>query len=188
MNAQYKYNAASGFEKPPKVYKCKVCFDAGKPASMYNSHFVRETPNIHSRVVCPTLLSMICTYCHKKGHTQSRCLKRERDETVASRTSSDTTSVMSWSTDTNSSVHKTKAPKNTFSLLCEDSDDDNNNESISTIDEHGEDDSLEKSPYLMALLKPTPVVASTKIVIRDMFRNVYNKAKSWADWSDSDEE
>lgn len=56
----------------PKPY-CKVCHDAGKPLSMYTSHFVRQSPDPNSRVVCPTLLSQKCAICSKTGHTQSRC-------------------------------------------------------------------------------------------------------------------
>lgn len=56
----------------PKPY-CKVCHDAGKPLAMYTSHFVRQSPDPNSRVVCPTLLSQKCAICSKTGHTQSRC-------------------------------------------------------------------------------------------------------------------
>lgn len=52
---------------------CKVCKDAGKPESVYRSHFPRETPDPNSRVVCPTLLATICTCCGKKGHTVKYC-------------------------------------------------------------------------------------------------------------------
>ncbi len=52
---------------------CKVCQDAGKPESMYTSHFVRDRPGPDGKVVCPTLLSQNCRGCGKSGHTYKYC-------------------------------------------------------------------------------------------------------------------
>lgn len=52
---------------------CKVCHDAGKSKSVYTSHFPRRSPAHNSPVVCPTLLSQSCNYCHKTGHTIRYC-------------------------------------------------------------------------------------------------------------------
>ncbi len=52
---------------------CKVCHDAGKPKSVYTSHFPRRSPATNSPVICPTLLSQSCNYCHQKGHTIRYC-------------------------------------------------------------------------------------------------------------------
>lgn len=52
---------------------CKVCFDTGKPESLYTSHYVNDVPGKKGVVVCPTLLSLECRYCKKTGHTVSRC-------------------------------------------------------------------------------------------------------------------
>lgn len=49
---------------------CKVCKDAGKEEQVYTSHFVKDKQGI---VICPTLLSLECRYCYKKGHTVSHC-------------------------------------------------------------------------------------------------------------------
>lgn len=56
-----------------KTKYCKVCHDTGKDEKTYTSHYVRETPDPTSRIVCPTLLSMECKYCYKKGHTVKHC-------------------------------------------------------------------------------------------------------------------
>ena len=56
-----------------KIIKCKVCYDAGKPSTEYNSHFVRDQPG--GIVVCPTILNQNCSYCKKQGHTPSCCPK-----------------------------------------------------------------------------------------------------------------
>lgn len=60
---------SNGCKKP----FCKVCFDAGKPESMYTNHFVRASPDINAQVICPTLLGLSCRRCGKNGHTVSRC-------------------------------------------------------------------------------------------------------------------
>jgi hypothetical protein len=60
---------------------CKVCFDAGKSEEVYNSHFVRTSPNPSAQVCCPTLLGQECRRCGKKGHTVSRCTVSIRDTT-----------------------------------------------------------------------------------------------------------
>ena len=59
------------------VLSCKVCMDANKPKSVYSTHRVKQ----NGVVVCPTLLSQECKYCHKKGHTVKFCsvLKKEND-------------------------------------------------------------------------------------------------------------
>jgi hypothetical protein len=62
---------------------CKVCQDAGKPETLFRSHFTRENRDPNSRVVCPTLLALECRFCHKNGHTVKYCpvLKgREKEE------------------------------------------------------------------------------------------------------------
>lgn len=60
-------------KQTPKPKYCKVCHDTGKDEKTYTSHYVRETPDPTSRIVCPTLLSMECKYCYKKGHTVKFC-------------------------------------------------------------------------------------------------------------------
>jgi hypothetical protein len=54
---------------------CKVCKDAGKSASEYSSHFVKDIPGPNGKVVCPTLLSQACRICNETGHTSSYCSK-----------------------------------------------------------------------------------------------------------------
>lgn len=58
---------------------CKVCFDANKPESQYNSHFVRRTKDPNSEILCPIVLATECRYCHKLGHTISKCVLREQN-------------------------------------------------------------------------------------------------------------
>lgn len=89
----------SNLSKTTVAPYCKVCHDAGKPESMYTSHFIRESKVPGSRVVCPTLLSQECRYCFKSGHTVKYCKeikrvqmkknqqeKREKETTVVAMT------------------------------------------------------------------------------------------------------
>ncbi len=50
---------------------CKVCRDAGKPASVFTSHLVKDSKN--GVIVCPTLLATVCRYCRQNGHTVKYC-------------------------------------------------------------------------------------------------------------------
>ena len=70
----------------PKKY-CKVCHDAGKSETEYTSHFIRENRDPCSKVVCPTLLSLECRYCSKKGHTVKYCKLLEKDKIAEARQS-----------------------------------------------------------------------------------------------------
>lgn len=56
---------------------CKVCFDSGKPISMHTSHNVRNDRGI---VCCPTLKSVVCSYCGIKGHGPKYCTRLEKDK------------------------------------------------------------------------------------------------------------
>jgi len=66
------YNMNAKVRPVVKPY-CKVCHDAGKSEEEYTSHFVKSEPGANGKVVCPTLLNQNCRFCHKKGHTVSRC-------------------------------------------------------------------------------------------------------------------
>ena len=66
-------NSNSKLNKSSKPF-CKVCYDAGKPEKEYTSHYVKSKPGNEGKVVCPYLLSIVCTYCKKKeGHTAKHC-------------------------------------------------------------------------------------------------------------------
>ena len=56
---------------------CKICKDTGKSLSEYTSHYVRESPDPNSKVVCPTLIAAVCRYCKNGGHTVKHCPKIE---------------------------------------------------------------------------------------------------------------
>ena len=63
-----KHNSRSSDPREPF---CKVCYDMGKPAAEYTSHWVRDRPG--GKVTCPQLLKQECRYCHEQGHTPKHC-------------------------------------------------------------------------------------------------------------------
>jgi len=54
----------------PRKPCCKVCKDAGKPESVFSTHWPKDTKG---NTVCPTLLDQECRFCHQKGHTVKYC-------------------------------------------------------------------------------------------------------------------
>ena len=50
---------------------CSACYNLGRPD--YNTHFLRKSKDPKSEIVCQVILSSICRYCKKKGHTKSHC-------------------------------------------------------------------------------------------------------------------
>ena len=77
---------------------CPCCKSAGKSKEEYTSHFVKDQPGPHGVVVCPTLLSQECKYCHVKGHTPKFCpvlTNRGKTKRVASYRSPQVTHEMS---------------------------------------------------------------------------------------------
>jgi 3-dehydroquinate dehydratase len=75
----------------PKPF-CPVCQAAGKTEKEYTSHFVKSEPGPNGKVVCPTLLSQVCRYCDKAGHTVGYCpilaenkLREEKEKKMKTR-------------------------------------------------------------------------------------------------------
>lgn len=54
----------------PRKTCCKVCKDAGKPESVFSTHWPKDA---QGNTVCPTLLDQECRFCHEKGHTVKYC-------------------------------------------------------------------------------------------------------------------
>lgn len=73
-------NSTHSYKKTPF---CKVCKDAGLSKEEYTSHYVKDQPGPHGRVVCPTLLSQKCRYCKNAGHTVKYCpVLKQREHTT----------------------------------------------------------------------------------------------------------
>lgn len=93
----------------PKPF-CKVCYDAKRPASEYESHYVRETPNPNSKIICPIILNTVCHKCGKKGHVKSSCNVKVHNKTEPRPTQEQ------------HRTNTTKKPVNSFQVLEEEDD------------------------------------------------------------------
>jgi len=131
--------------KQNKVVKpfCKVCFDAGKPEAEYISHFVKSEPGIKGVVVCPTLLSQACTYCHKNGHTVKFCQVLSHNQKKYTKEEKRQNYYRNQNDDTGSKImHKMSLKNNLFDVL--------------DLDDEGTGDSEESNDNQFTSLRKTP--------------------------------
>jgi hypothetical protein len=183
----------------PKKY-CKVCHDAGKSESEYQSHFIRENTNPNSKVVCPTLLSLECRYCSKKGHTVKYCKILEKDKKLSSRRQENTNNYR----ETNKNDMKGKQTNNIFDNLESDSEEEEDEkeklpeirfvEPVSTNKSYA---SVLSSPAVELVKKVVnlPILTSTsateqkeKVERTRTFNVAKYMGKSWADDDDTESE
>jgi len=169
---------------------CKFCKDAGKSEEEYTSHFLRETKDPNSRITCPTLLLIECRYCSKKGHTVSKCAKLLNSKNGDKQKNTPSAPRKAAWSDNNRVV-----PTNHFDILSELGDEDV--EEISLTDETVStcldccntpaSVSTSSSTYAEILARPKPVSVGevgTRLSILSKARMM----RSWADYSDSDDE
>ena len=194
---------AMSFNNTRKVSKpfCKVCCDAGKPEAEYTSHFVRSSPAPDSVVVCPTLLEQECRYCHGRGHTVKFCkvlekFKREGAKEMREKPEQVVTQK----------PQPTKKP-NRFAVLDIGSDDERAPKKPQPKEEYPVlKEVVKPAPKLVAVSAPSYAEMAAKpeaqINVQDenMLMVQLKKScvavgatakpvkKSWADWSDSDDE
>jgi hypothetical protein len=170
--------------KRPLVKNCKFCKDAGKPYEVYTSHFVRESADPNSKIVCPTILAMECRFCFKKGHTISKCSK------YANRGTSVTNAPLKKN---KNEVNTNNYKKNTFDLLSDFEDEVSEvSTQISLVSENSSNDG--KVSYA-DMLKKEPVVdiqyLNTEDKVISEFKSLFKCKRvitNWADDFDSDEE
>jgi hypothetical protein len=173
---------------------CKVCHDAGKSVAEYTSHFVRSVPGPKGKVICPTLLSQGCTYCHKNGHTVKFCseLKKRNKQFNRNQRRNDYTNIK-----TKTEVKSLKKAAG-FAVLDIESDEEDKKEKDSfpqLCSPTAEKKALpESSSYASMAAKPkVDMVSMSVIAVADeasqsMVQKKEYNAKSWADWSDSEDE
>ena len=125
---QYNNNT----KKTMKPY-CKVCHDSGKSEKEYTSHFVKSNLGPSGVVVCPTLLSQACTYCNKRGHTVKYCqsLKKqtkyeEEQEKQEEQERKSASLFIKTKPKINTKSNLNNKPKNTFAILDDCTDDEDN--------------------------------------------------------------
>ena len=190
---------------------CKVCQDAGKPESEYTSHYVRSMPDKSGKtnVTCPTLLATECRFCYKLGHTTKFCpvieATKKSEERAANRKQ----------TEEKKPLPKAKVPTNVFAGLADDSDSDEeqivkvSNKVINKVKEEfpslGSKYVQEAKPAMSGWASVAAKTQSQyesdkyeqQLISNSIKRSFTPLAKivsipqvkkSWADWSDSEEE
>ena len=75
IQRQYMQKLSQKYAGP----KCAHCVNLGLKAD----HWLRESSDPRSKVVCSVLLKTECPYCNKKGHTESYCAVKKRDASTA---------------------------------------------------------------------------------------------------------
>lgn len=192
---------------------CKVCQDAGKPESEYTSHYVRTMPDKSGKttVTCPTLLATECRYCYKLGHTTKFCPVIEANKKSEERAIKQAVKAVEQP-----KKQELKAKRNAFDAFNDSSD--SENESVAKVSKHVSKpieefpslgiatkeikpamsgwaavtaksaDQYENEKYEQQLIsnsikRSLPPLTKTVVVPK-----VQVEKKSWADWSDEDEE
>lgn len=154
---------------------CKVCHDAGKPESEYGNHWVKD---LNGKTTCPTLLNTECRYCFKRGHTTKFCSVLAKNNKENKKTVMKKPLIHQ-----NKPITRTK-PTNGFAVLCNDDDEEEIINIVFGIKE-------EKTSWAAIASKPKADVKlkdeEEKVTIKDNSRITQQK-KSWADWSDSEDE
>jgi len=190
---------------------CKVCQDAGKPESVYTSHFVRSTAQPGGIVTCPTLLALECRFCHKTGHTVKYCTILEERKKMEKKREKQQVRTLRENTPTNKNTEKVYNynNNNTNVFACLDSDSEDEKEE--TIDQPTVNVTLTETPvtYASILSKPKPEqelksVQEPKLEVlpkpdqapkpdqepkpKQGNWSFKMPTKSWADWTDSEDE
>ena len=104
---------------------CKVCFDAGKPETVYTNHTVK-TMNVRTgklETTCVTLLALECRYCFTSGHTVKFCPVLKENNNGRKEQEIQHARERHGATASATALEKAVVKKG-FALLQEDSDDD----------------------------------------------------------------
>jgi len=55
---------------------CIYCKNLGLKSA--NTHWVRETKDLNSKIICPELINTVCNFCKESGHTVNYCSKLKK--------------------------------------------------------------------------------------------------------------
>ena len=169
--------------KPVQMF-CKVCLDAGKSESEYTSHFIRETRDPNSKVVCPTLLALECRFCFGQGHTVKYCtvlIKKEKEKNRSQKLSEyNATTNLTNKKVTNPKV--SKKPSNVFACLDGDSDGEETQvlkKTIKKVAFDANDSFISKGlrNYAAALAAPAPKILPKAVVVDILVSQAFHKEK-----------
>lgn len=166
---------------------CKVCHDTGKLEKEYTNHWVKD---LNGKTTCPTLLNTECRYCFKLGHTAKFCeilLKNNKQKERRNNT---------YCREPLKKQPEQKKPANKYATLEEDSDLEEEENVIEEYPVLANSSKVDETPIIKTncwaeiaakpkshieerqITKISTIKVETKPVVK----------KSWADWSDSEEE
>lgn len=198
----YKSNNNKKFASNGKKPFCKVCHDAGKTESEYTSHFVRSLPDMNgkTKITCPILAATECRYCYELGHTTKFCPileennKRSKKEKSVAIQYQRAEQRVSSRTVPEPLVEKKYA--GAFAAFGDESDDEKPVAKVAVVDEFpalfGSKTAtapVAKSAVSWAAMAEKPAVPVLKPIVKPAIKNTPQIAgKSWADYSDSEEE
>jgi hypothetical protein len=172
-NNKMSNNKMSNNKMSSKKPFCKICHDAGKPESEYANHWVKD---LNGKTTCPTLLNTECRYCFKRGHTAKFCAVLAKNNKETKPIVQNKPAIM------NKPVFQ-KKPVNGFAVLCNDDDEEELTNIVLNLKP------VEKTSWASIASKPKiddvkPLAEVKPSVTQDQVK----KPKSWADWSDSEDE
>ena len=202
-NGTKKFASASNGNKKPF---CKVCHDAGKTESEYSSHFVRSLPDINgkTKITCPILAATECRYCYELGHTTKFCPILEENNKRSKKEKS--VSIQYQKAEQRAYSRPIPEPVvekkygGVFAAFGDDSDEGEKpvskvalpvpvDEFPALFGSKKEVATVAKSAISWAAMAEKPAVPVLKPIVKPAIKNTPQIAgKSWADYSDSEEE
>jgi hypothetical protein len=163
---------------------CKICKDVGKTLEEYTSHYVRETPSINSKVLCPTLLMSLCRYCKQYGHTVKHCPKIELKKQSVSKTYDSHIVSNNYSIPTIESKNQTHDKFNGDSLYCvldfdseEEQENKNKNKNKNENENENENENKKTEKYESKEKQKLEVILTPPIKSVASYANVFDKSR-----------
>ena len=172
--------------KKQKAVCCKVCVDAGKEDTKHS------TKNEKGKVICPTLLALLCRYCNHKGHTVSYCpvfIKNKKRELFLEKKESFENKKSKKLVKKNVS-NRYQIFDNSGSDTEADADDESEDEvAIRPESPVGPPPSFPKKPtYASIVLKKEEVPVLEEKVVVVLPVSTLKKKKLWSEYTSSDDE
>lgn len=201
MSYNNKSNANKKFVN--KKPFCKVCHDAGKTESEYTSHFVRSLPDMNgkTKITCPILAATECRYCYELGHTTKFCPVLEENAKRSKKEKS--VSIQYQKAEQRAFSRPIPEPVvekkygGAFAAFGDESDEEKPVPKVAVVvDEYPalfgskkEVTTVAKSAISWAAMAEKPAAPVLKPILKPVIKNTPQIAgKSWADYSDSEEE
>lgn len=150
---------------------CPHCRNLG----LKNDHWLRESADPESPLMCPVLLNTECKYCHEMGHNVSKCARLAASKKRSMATATTTTTSSDSSSTFTKTIHvdvKVEGPKK---MSCSQM----ANQLIKVLHEN--------PSAVVSNLGIRVIEDPSKVVVKSVFKPV-KRYTSWADAESSDDE